>query len=141
MNRTLKNILIAVLVPSALAAVYFGYKFYTRKQKEKKVLEEVDKQLSKNKTQLAGLNEQVISQWKKSLSQLKADDFDAFFNYFVVTIPYGKVTMIDDKNVTKTTWIYESTNPVEFAAVAEKGIKAMAGKDIEKLFQAITPTK
>ena len=92
--------MIVVLVPSALAAVYFGYKFYTRKQKEKKILEEVDKQLSKNKTQLAGLNEQVISQWKKSLSELKAGDFDAFFNYFIATIPYGKVTMVDDKNVT-----------------------------------------
>jgi len=137
-NRTVKNILIAFFVPTAIAAVYFGYKYYTRKQKEKKILYEVQRQLDKRKTQIAGLSEQVISKWKDALSELKGKDFDAFFNYFIITIPYGKVQFFDYE---KPVWIFESSNPNEFKLAAEEGIKAMSGKEIEKLFQAITPDK
>lgn len=138
MNRTVKNILIAVFVPTALAAVYFGYQYYSRKQKEKKILDEVQNKLEKSKTQIAGLNEQVISKWKEALKELKAKEFDAFFNYFMVTIPYGKVQFFGYE---KPIWIFESSNPNEFKVAAEEGIKAISGKEIEKLFQAITPDK
>jgi len=101
-------------------------------------LYEVQRQLDKRKTQIAGLSEQVISKWKDALSELKGKDFDAFFNYFIITIPYGKVQFFDYE---KPVWIFESSNPNEFKLAAEEGIKAMSGKEIEKLFQAITPDK
>lgn len=142
MNKTvIKNIIIAICVPSVVALGYFGYQYYNRKQKTKKLLDELQKFLDKKDSKLSGLNEQVVSQWKKSLDELKLDDFNPFFNYFMITIPYGKVTMIDDKNVTKTSWIYETTNKVEFDKASEKGIKAISGKEIEKLFNAIIPEK
>lgn len=139
MKPIIKNILIAVFVPSVLAVGYFGYKYYTRKQKEKKILDEVQKHLDKNKKLLTGMDKQVIAQWKTELSKLKIREFESFFKYFMETIPVGKVSVTDKDDASKTheVWISENTNPVQFKLVAEEGLKAMSGKEIEKLFNAI----
>ena len=136
MNKTLvKNILIALLVPSVISVGYFGTIYALRKSKEKKILGEINKKLSASKNKLEDSNEQVINNWKKQLSSLKTDDFSPFFNYFMATIPNGKVVSSEDNE--KEIWVYEKTNPIEFAAISEKGINAMSGKEIEKLFNVL----
>lgn len=143
MNKTVKNILIAIFVPTAIAAVYFGYQFYSRRQKELKILEELKKALEKKKTvekekMVDGMEERVISGWKSELSKLKGDDFDNFFNYFMITIPYGKVQYF---GFPKPIWITESTEKEKFDAVQKKALASIAGKEIEKMFKAIEPEK
>lgn len=141
MNKALiKNILFVVFVPTSLVVIYFSYQFFSRKQKEKKILEEVKNRLDKNKNKVIGHDENIITAWKKALSELKLSEFNSFFNYFIITIPVGKVNIEDDKDKSKNhmIWTYEKTNPEEFKKVADKAIKDMSGKEIEKLFHALS---
>lgn len=136
MNKTLvKNILIAVFVPTVISVGYFGAIYLLRKNKEKKILEEVTKKLSSAKTKLANGNEDLISNWKKTLSSMKTDDFNPFYDYFMVTIPIGKVPSLDEGE--NETWVYEKTNPIEFSAISQKGLNSIKDKEIEGLFEAL----
>ena len=118
MNKTLvKNILIAVLVPSVISVGYFGTIYLLRKNKEKKILDEVTKKILSDKTKLEGGNEELISNWKKTLSSMKTDDFNPFYDYFMATIPN------------------EKKNEINISVISEKGLKAINGKEIEKLFE------
>lgn len=139
MNRIVKNVLIIIFVPTIVSVGYFSTIYILRKTKEKKLLGELDKQLSKNKNVLSGLNEQIIAQWKKSLSDLNIDEFNAFFNYFMVTIPNGRVaTEVKSDKTNNSVWLFEKENKDEFSVLSEKAIKAMSGKEIEKLFKSIS---
>lgn len=118
MNKTLvKNILIAVLVPSVISIGYFGTIYAIRKNKEKKILGEVNKKLLSNKTDLSEGDKELISNWKKTLSSMKIDDFNPFYDYFMAVIPI------------------EKKNEIKFQIISVKGLKAINGKDIEKLFE------
>lgn len=118
MNKTLvKNILIAVLVPSVISIGYFGTIYAIRKNKEKKILGEVNKKLLSNKTDLSEGDKELISNWKKTLSSMKIDDFNPFYDYFMAVIPI------------------EKKNEIKFPIISVKGLKAINGKDIEKLFE------
>ncbi len=118
MNKTLvKNILIAVLVPSVISVGYFGTIYLLRKNKEKKILDEVTKKILSDKTKLEGGNEELISNWKKTLSSMKTDDFNPFYDYFMATIPN------------------EKKNEINISVISEKGLKAIKEKEIEKLFE------
>lgn len=139
MNRIVKNVLIIIFVPTIVSVGYFSTIYILRKTKEKKLLGELDKQLSKNKNVLSGLNEQIIAQWKKALSDLNIDEFNAFFNYFMVTIPNGRVaTEVKSDKTNNSVWLFEKENKDEFSVLSEKAIKAMSGKEIEKLFKSIS---
>jgi hypothetical protein len=117
-NKTLvKNILIAVLVPSVISVGYFGTIYLLRKNKEKKILDEVTKKILSDKTKLEGGNEELISNWKKTLSSMKTDDFNPFYDYFMATIPN------------------EKKNEINISVISEKGLKAIKEKEIEKLFE------
>lgn len=132
-SRIIKNIIIAIIVPSVLSAAYFGFQYYTRKQKEKKILDDVKSKLEKNSNLVSGMPENILSQWKKALSVLTHDEFESFFKFFVLTIPYGKVK-VNDKSI----WVFENTHPEEFKVAADKCFKAIQGKEIEKLFNALS---
>lgn len=118
MNKTLvKNILIAVLVPSVISIGYFGTIYAIRKNKEKKILGEVNKKLLSNKTDLSEGDKELISNWKKTLSSMKIDDFNPFYDYFMAVIPI------------------EKKNEIKFPIISVKGLEAINGKEIEKLFE------
>lgn len=118
MNKTLvKNVLIALLVPSVISVGYFGTIYLLRKNKEKKILDEVTKKILSDKTKLEGGNEELISNWKKTLSSMKTDDFNPFYDYFMATIPN------------------EKKNEINISVISEKGLKAIKQKEIEKLFE------
>lgn len=118
MNKTLvKNVLIALLVPSVISVGYFGTIYLLRKNKEKKILDEVTKKILSDKTKLEGGNEELISNWKKTLSSMKTDDFNPFYDYFMATIPN------------------EKKNEINISVISEKGLKAIKEKEIEKLFE------
>jgi len=117
-NKTLvKNILIAVLVPSVISIGYFGTIYAIRKNKEKKILGEVNKKLLSNKTDLSEGDKELISNWKKTLSSMKIDDFNPFYDYFMAVIPI------------------EKKNEIKFPIISVKGLEAINGKEIEKLFE------
>lgn len=128
MNRTLKNILIGIFVPTAIAAVYFGYQFYSRKQKEAKILEELKKFLHKKKM-VNGLDEQIIKGWKSELSKLKQDDLNNFFNYFMVVIPDN----FDDT--------VKELHKDSIEELRVKAFESISGKQIEKMFKSIRSEK
>ena len=119
MNKTLvKNILIAIFVPTVISVGYFGAIYALRKNKEKKLLGEVSKKISSERKVLEGLNvDNIIADWKKTLSSMKTDDFNPFYDYFMATIPN------------------EKKNEINISVISEKGLKAIKEKEIEKLFE------
>ncbi len=112
MNKYLKNTLIIIFVPSALAGMYYGYVYYDRYSKQKKALKVIDDALQKiaNKSttpQPDNMKDVAMSEWKTELKKLSDDSFKSFYDYLNITLPFGK-------NPKDNTWNYQTTNSTDY---------------------------
>lgn len=105
---TVKNVLVAILVPSALAGAYYTYTYLDRRSKQKKLLDLISKafdSLAKEhtETQPEGMGNVIMVGWDTELKKLSDKAFNAFNNYVSAILPTGK------EKGTKS-WVYETTN-------------------------------
>lgn len=109
---TVKNVLIAILVPSALVGAYCVYAYVDRKGKQKKLLDLISKafdSLAKEhtETQPEGMENVIMAEWEVEIKKLSDKAFNTFNNYVTAILPVGK------EKGTKS-WVYETTNAEDY---------------------------
>jgi hypothetical protein len=121
MNSKLKNILIAVFLPSALALTYFGYKYLTRINKEKKIIEILKKKLQEDDKYNEENKQIIINKWLKALKELSEKELDYFYKLFLI----------------KTNNINKFVDNKDLLKINEDVINSIKNKQIEKLYKQI----